>query len=106
MLTQSNGNRQKVILFASTSTDVRGGADQLDEAGRAVLQLLNGAAGVAEENNRRVLDRARKLWHQLHAAENRIAELEGEVATYRQKAERAEQWLDRVYAEIEYRFLA
>ena len=106
MLAQSNGSRQKVILFAPTSSNVRGVADQLDEVGRAVLQLLNGAAGVSEENNRRVLDRARKLWHQLHAAENRIAELEGEVATYRQKAERVEQWLDRVYAEIEYRFLA
>ena len=106
MLTQSNGSRQKVILFAPTSTDVRGVADQLDEVGRAVLQLLNGAAAVAEENNRLVLNRARKLWHQLHVAENRIAELEGEVATYRQKAERAEQWLDRVYAEIENRFLA
>ena len=108
MLTQSNGSRhnQNVILFAPTSNDVRDDGDQLDEAGRAVLQLLNSASGVAEENNRRVLNRARKLSHQLHAAEDRIAELEGEVATYRQKAERAEQWLHRVYAEIEARFLA
>jgi predicted nucleic acid-binding Zn-ribbon protein len=108
MLTQSycSSHEQNVILFAPTSTDVLDDADQLDEAGQAILQLLNSAAGVAEENNRRVLNRAWKLSHQLHAAEDRIAELEAEVATYRQKAERAEQWLHRVYTEIEDRFLA
>jgi len=108
MLTQSNGSNHEtsVILFAPTSRDVRDDADQLDEAGQTILQLLNSAAGVAEENNRRVLNRAWKLSHQLHAAEDRIAELEAEVATYRQKAERAEQWLHRVYTEIEDRFLA
>jgi hypothetical protein len=39
------------------------------------------------------------------AAEDRIAELEAEVAAYRQQAERAEQWLHKVYTEIEHRFL-
>ena len=62
MLTQSNGSSHEpnVILFTPTSTDVCDDADQLDEAGQAILQLLNSAAGVAEENNRRVLNRARK----------------------------------------------
>ena len=108
MLTQSNGRSHEpgVILLAPTSRDVCDETDQLDEAGQTNLQLLNSAAGVAEENNRRVLIRAWKLSHQLHAAEDPIAELEAEVATYRQKAERAEQWLHRVYTEIEDRFLA
>ncbi len=48
---------------------------------------------------------AQKLSYHLHAAEDRIAELEAEAATYQQRAERAEQWLHRVYAEIEARFL-
>ena len=48
---------------------------------------------------------AQKLSYHLHAAEDRIAELEAEAATYQQRAERAEQWLHRVYAEIEDRFL-
>ena len=47
---------------------------------------------------------AQKLSHQLRASEDRIAELEAEVAAYRERAERAEQWLDRVYTEIEDRF--
>jgi hypothetical protein len=35
----------------------------------------------------------------------RVAELEEEVAAYQERAERAEQWLHRVYTEIEDRFL-
>ncbi len=102
MLTQSNGS---LIPFAPTSSDLRDDSDQLDKAGQTILQLLDNAAGVAEESNRRVLAKAQKLSHQLHAAEDRIAELEAEVASHQAQAERAEQWLQRVYIEIEDRFL-
>ena len=105
MLTQSNG-KKSLILFAPTSRDLRDDFDQLDKAGQTILQLLDSAAGVAEkESNRRVLAKAQKLSHQLHAAEDRIAELEAEVASHQAQAERAEQWLQRVYIEIEDRFL-
>ncbi len=40
-----------------------------------------------------VIDMAQKLSHQLRAAEDRIAELEAEVAAHQERAERAEQWL-------------
>jgi hypothetical protein len=80
-------------------------ADQLDKAGQTILGLLHKAAGVAEENSRYVLDTAQKLSDQLKAAENRIAELEVEIEIYQEKAGRAEQWLRRVYTEIEDRFL-
>ena len=59
----------------------------------------------AEENSRHALDKAQKLSHQLRAAEDRIAELEAEVAAYQDRAQRAEQWLHKVYTEIEDRFL-
>ena len=48
---------------------------------------------------------AQKLSHQLRAAEDRIAELEAEVDLYREKSDRAEQWLHKVYSEIEERFI-
>jgi len=80
-------------------------ADQLDKAGQTILQMLHRAAGVAEENSRHALETAQKLSHQLRAAEDRIAELEAEVTAHQEKAERAEQWLHRVYTEIEDRFL-
>jgi hypothetical protein len=83
---------------------VLNGADQLDKAGQTILQLLHRAAGVAEENSRNVLETAQKLSYQLRA-EDRIAELEAEVTAYQERADRAEQWLHRVYTEIEDRFL-
>jgi uncharacterized coiled-coil protein SlyX len=46
-----------------------------------------------------------KASHQLHAAEDRIAELEAEVTAYQERVDRAEQSLHRVYTEIEDRFL-
>jgi hypothetical protein len=82
-----------------------GDPDQLDRAGQTILQLLNKAAGVAEDNSRHAIETAQRLSHQLRAAENRIAELEAEVAAYQERAERAEQWLHRVYSEIEERFM-
>jgi hypothetical protein len=48
---------------------------------------------------------AQKLSHQLRAAEDRILELEAEVEIYRDKAHRAEQWLRKVYTEIDERFI-
>ena len=92
-----------VIPFAPASTPAH--ADQLDRAGQTILQLLNKAAGVAEENSRNAIELAQGFSHQLHAAEDRIAELEAQAAAYQEQAERAEQWLHRVYKEIEDRFL-
>jgi hypothetical protein len=79
--------------------------DQLDKAGQTILQLLHKAAGVADANSQHALEMAQKLSHQLRAAEDRIAELEAEVGMYQDKANRAEQWLHKVYTEIEDRFL-
>jgi len=93
-----------VVPFAPKNS-VPDDADQLDKAGQTILKLLHKAAGVAEENSRHALDMAQKLSHQLHAAEDRIAELEAEVEIYRDKADRAEQWLHKVYTEIEDRFI-
>ena len=98
-----NGQEADVIQFGrDTSQPDR---DQLDAAGQTILQLIHRAAGFAEENSRHALEMAQKLSHQLRAAEDRIVELETEIAAYQQRAERAEQWLHRVYTEIEERFL-
>jgi hypothetical protein len=107
MSMQSSGGTyesESVIPFAPKNA-VPDNADQLDRAGQTILQLLHKAAGVAEANSKHALDMAQKLSHQLRAAENRIAELEAEVGIYQDKADRAEQWLHKVYTEIEDRFL-
>ena len=97
---------ESVIQFAPAAKNAAsGGADQLDKAGQTILGLLHKAAGVAEANSHHALDMAQKLSHQLRVAEDRIAELEAEIGAYQERADRAEQWLHRVYTEIEDRFL-
>ena len=95
----------EVIPFARSAQGAADDNTQVDKAGQTILQLLNKAADVAEQNSRHAIDTAQRLSHQLRAAEDRIAELEAEVAAYRERAERAEQWLHRVHTEIEDRFL-
>jgi len=99
----SNTTSEGVIPFTNNARS--NDPDQLDAAGQSIVQLLHKAAGAAEANSRQALDIAQKLSHQLRAAEERINELEAEAEAYRQRSERAEQWLHRVYTEIEDRFL-
>jgi hypothetical protein len=95
-----------VVAFApSPKQATPESVDQLDKAGQTILRLLHKAAGVAEENNRHALDMAQRLSHQLRDAEDGIAELEAEIGLYKDKADRAEEWLHRVYSEIADRFL-
>jgi hypothetical protein len=109
MGSQSSGEyeSESVIPFAPVAKSAAPpeSADQLDKAGQTILSLLHKAAGMAEANSKHALDMAQKLSHQLRAAEDRIAELEAEVGIYQDKADRAEQWLHKVYTEIEERFL-
>jgi uncharacterized protein YlxW (UPF0749 family) len=99
----ARSNDAAVISFERASS--KPGDNQLDVAGRTILKLIDRAAGVAEQNSLQALEMAQKLSNQLQTAESRVAELEAAVESYREKADRAEQWLHRVYTEIEDRFL-
>jgi hypothetical protein len=95
-----------VVPFARARNGAAPGADdQLDKAGQTILQLVAQAAGIADENSRHALGMAQKLSNQLRAAEAQVAELEAELNASRERADRAEQWLYRIYGEIEERFL-
>jgi molecular chaperone GrpE (heat shock protein) len=78
---------------------------ELDSAGEAILKLLHKAADVADANSRQAFDTAQKLTNQLREAEDQIAELQAEVQRYRDRSERAEQWLRRIYKDIEDRLV-
>jgi hypothetical protein len=71
----------------------------------AVTKLLHRAAGAAEANSRQALDTAQRLSGQLHAAQDRIAELEAELQLNRGRANRAEEWLSKISTEIEDRLI-
>ena len=93
------------IIQLSRSPAGQNDSSQLDTAGQSILQLLHKAADFAEENSRQALDTAQRLSHQLRGSKQRIAVLEAEVQAYQQRADRAEQWLHKIYMEIDSRFL-
>jgi hypothetical protein len=96
----------EVVPFARTRDGAAPDAGaQLDQAGQAILQLVGRAAGIADGNRRQALEVTQKLSDQLRAAEDRVAELETELTASRERADRAEQWLHRIYGEIEESFL-
>ena len=76
-----------------------------DEAGQAVIAQIRKAAEVTNENCDRAMALAHKLAMQLRVAEDRISQLEAEVALFRDRATRAEGWLQTIHSEIEQKFI-
>ena len=77
-----------------------------DEAGQAVIAQIRKAAELANENCDRAMALAHKLAMQLRAAEDQITQLEAEVALFRDRATRAEGWLQTIHSEIEQKLIA
>ena len=82
-----------------------GDGDVLDQAGQAIIGLLQHAAQLSNETSNRAMEQARKFSHQLHAAEGRIDQLQVEIEQAQDRAGRAEKWLTRIYQEIEEKLL-
>jgi chromosome segregation ATPase len=68
------------------------------------MSLMQQGAGLAESRTAAATEDAHRLSQQLRAANGRIGDLEAEVKYHWERAERAEQWLHRIYTEIEGRF--
>ena len=75
-----------------------------DDSGRAIVALLQKAAEMADGDCARAMDLAHKLSSQLQAAEERASELEAEAAHFRNRAVRAEEWLQHIHNEVEQSF--
>ena len=58
----------------------------------------------AQQSTQQAIAVSHKLSVQLREAEERIRELEGGYWTYKQRADRAEEWLSRISQEIEQQF--
>src|SRR5262245_24302289 len=80
--------------------------DPLDQTGEAIVALLENAS----ISSKQALDRANALAGELslrlHAAEERINQLQAEIEQARLRADRAEEWMIRIYQEIEERLLS
>jgi methanogenic corrinoid protein MtbC1 len=102
----SQSDTEPAIPFAKAATNEHSSdGNQLDSAGQAILDLLRKANDVADANSRQAVETGETLSKQLHAAEDRIAALEGEVEVWREKLERAARWMVKIFKEIEERLL-
>jgi ABC-type transporter Mla subunit MlaD len=86
------------------STDDSKNVELVDEAGQSILDLLHKAADTTDRNTRDAVETAQRLAQQLQAARDRIAQLESDLADYRDRAERSESWLEKIHVEVEEQF--
>jgi len=90
-------NPQSVVPFPNDE-------DPLERTGQTILDLLQRAAGIAEKNSQHAMDIAHKLSLELRAAEDYIKKLETELRYYKDRSDRAEEWLRQISVQIEKRF--
>jgi hypothetical protein len=82
------------------------GEELIDQTGQALLALIKDAANVSKENIERAITMAHRVSLELRAAEERISQLEGDIARLESRATRAERWLEVIKTEIEAKLIA
>ena len=97
--------KEATVPFDAKPKEVRADGDGVDRTGQAIVSLLQEAAETANINCEQTMDLAHKLSTQLREAELRIPELELEIRHYQDRAQRAEQWMERIYNDIKEKFL-
>ena len=105
----ANSEPDTVVPFAPALENAAASStDQLDRAGQTILNMPHNAANLAEANvasTRSTWRRSFRISFARPETRTRKKRWESEGQSYREQAERAEQWLHRVYSEIEDRFL-
>ena len=105
MSIQSNSYSSDTVIPFAPENGPGSEVDQLDRAGQTILTLLHRAAGTAERKSKQALEMAQTLSQQLQEAELKIGELQATVRYHEDRADRAEQWLHKIYTEIDSRFM-
>ena len=80
--------------------------DPIDKAGHAVITVLNKAVSISNEEHKRAMALTDDLANKLRTTERPIKELEEESSHFRDRAARAEEWMQRISREIESKFIA
>jgi hypothetical protein len=96
---------KKVIPFSPTDREWPRADDQVDKSGQAIMGLLDQAARGVKEDCDRAFELAHKLSLQLREAEDRANQLQSQIEHFQERALKAENWMVRIYKEIEERFL-
>jgi len=100
-----------VIPYAPKEKSTGSEADVVDQAGNAILGLVDRAADTAvadlqeaREVAEKLADQLRAAHDQLQAAQDQINNLEADVRYYQDRTDRAEKWLHQISSKIEQRF--
>jgi hypothetical protein len=104
-MSEHGADTPEQVKFVPTERPRRYGP-VVEEAGEAIIAKIQKAAELSNENCDRAMKLAHKLSMQLRAAEERINQLEAEVELYRDRAARAERWLQTIQKEIEEKLIA
>jgi chromosome segregation ATPase len=102
---QRTPTTSEVLKFAPKQ-ELRGGSDPAEQAGHAVIAMVREAASISNQNVERAMTLAHKLSVQLRAAEDQIAQLQGEIDRLETRAASAERWLETIKREIEDKLIA
>jgi len=95
---------EAAIPYARKSAARTDAGDSVEIAGQTIIELLNQAVEATDANTKHALDVAQKLSRQLRVAEERIMDLEADLKRYKDRAERAEKWLNFISSEIRQKF--
>ncbi len=96
---------EQVLKFAPKQKR-RIDSDPMDESGNAIVAMLQKAADLSNDNCERARTMANELSRQLRATDDRINQLETEIEHFRDRAVRAETWLQLIQREIEEKLIA
>ena len=100
-MNQDAANTPEQVLKFVPKEPPRSSVTPVEEAGQAIIAKIQKAADLSNEN----CDRAMRLAHKL-SMELRSAEDRAELALFRDRAVRAERWLQTIQKEIEEKLIA
>jgi hypothetical protein len=100
---QRSAEPKEVLQFAPKQKPQpqRGDNGTMDHSGRAIVAMLHEAAERPCDNCEHARSEADDLSRKLHAASDRIAQLEKELEHFQDRATRAETWLQLIQREVE-----
>jgi hypothetical protein len=101
---ENNADTPEQVLKLVPKERPRSYVPLVEEAGEAIIAKIQEAADLSNENCDRAMKH--KLSMQLRVGEDRINQLEAEVELFRDRAARAERWLQTIQKEIEEKLIA
>jgi hypothetical protein len=105
-MNENDADTPEQVLKFVPKEQPRSYAPLVEETGEAIIAKIQKAADLSNENCDRAMKLAHKLSMQLRAAEERINQLEAEIELFRNRAARAEGWLQTIQKEIEEKLIA